>query len=156
MGVCGNHWKWLQLRSCKLWCKSVRKTLISRPYFFLNFWKKIIWGSRRWEPPRWGHIRPLIFCRLGQETLTPTLATWLARRVRPRIIAYVKRFRKYIRKFKLADIYIDIFIIYIYLYIYLYIYIYIYIYIYDYICIYIYDYIYTYIYIDKIYKLTST
>ena len=21
MGVCGKHWKWIQLRSCKIWCK---------------------------------------------------------------------------------------------------------------------------------------
>ena len=23
--VCGNHWKWLQLCSCKVWCDSLRK-----------------------------------------------------------------------------------------------------------------------------------
>ena len=55
MGVCGNHWKYLQLRSCKIWCKSVRKHLFHDQITFLKILKKFFWGSRRWEPPRWGH-----------------------------------------------------------------------------------------------------
>ena len=55
MGVCVNHWKWLKLRSYKIWSKSVRKTLVSWPFVF-RFVKEFIWVSRRWEPPpRCGH-----------------------------------------------------------------------------------------------------
>ena len=44
MGVCGNHWKRLQPRSCKIWCKSIRKTAISCLFFFLKCWKKALLG----------------------------------------------------------------------------------------------------------------
>ena len=56
MGVCGNHWKRLQLRSCKICCKSVKQKHLFRDQMtFLIFLKKCCGGSRRWEPPRWGH-----------------------------------------------------------------------------------------------------
>ena len=40
MGVCGNHWKWSQLRSCKVLCKSERKTPISPPNYFFEISKE--------------------------------------------------------------------------------------------------------------------
>ena len=36
MGIYENHWKLLQLRSCKLWCKSVRKKHLFRDH--ITFW----------------------------------------------------------------------------------------------------------------------
>ena len=78
MGGCGNHWKWLQLRSCKIECKSVRKISISWPFLFI-FWKKFLWGSRRWEPPRWGHQCSIRFIDAISKPLVIgryTLSVW--------------------------------------------------------------------------------
>ena len=44
MGVCGNHWKWLQRRPCKILCKSVWKTPIPWQNYFLILWKKCFGG----------------------------------------------------------------------------------------------------------------
>ena len=55
MGVCGYHWKWLQLHSCNRWCKPVRKNTYFATNCFFTFWKKFLWDSRRWEPPRLDH-----------------------------------------------------------------------------------------------------
>ena len=55
MGVCGNHWKWLQLRSCKIWCISLGKTLFRDQIpFHFYFWETVILK----EHPRWGHRQP--------------------------------------------------------------------------------------------------
>ena len=48
MGVCGNPWKWLQLRACKIWWKSVRKTPISWPKYFSIFCLYIFRTSRKY------------------------------------------------------------------------------------------------------------
>ena len=55
LGVCRSHRQWLQLRACKIWCKSVRKTPILWPNMFFNFWSIYFSGSRRREPPWRGH-----------------------------------------------------------------------------------------------------
>ena len=54
MGVCGNHWKWLQLRSCKICCKSIRKTIISG--FCFCFGGKGCFGVLGVESPHGGAI----------------------------------------------------------------------------------------------------
>ena len=36
MGVCGNHSKWLQLRPCKIWCRSLRKKHLFRVFCFFE------------------------------------------------------------------------------------------------------------------------
>ena len=57
MGVCGNHWKWLQLRACKTWWKSVRKHLFrDHIILFLIFLEKVLLRlSALRAPPRWDH-----------------------------------------------------------------------------------------------------
>ena len=56
MGVCGKHGKWLQLHSCNIWCKSVRKILFS--CFFLLFWNvgKILLGLSAMRAPTVGPL----------------------------------------------------------------------------------------------------
>ena len=55
MGLCRNHWKWLQLRSCKTWCKSVRKTLVSWPNYLFELYKENILGLSALRAPT---VRP--------------------------------------------------------------------------------------------------
>ena len=70
MGVCGKHWKWLQLRSCNTWCKSLRKNI---NYFFC--WKKFFWGSRCVETPRGGASSGRYLQRCGARASRGDAAT---------------------------------------------------------------------------------
>ena len=54
MGVCGKHWKWSQLRACKIWWTSVRKTPVSRPYYFFDFFEKVLLGLSALRAPTVG------------------------------------------------------------------------------------------------------
>ena len=47
MGVCRKHLKWSQLRACKIWWMSVRKTRFCDHLTFSFFLKKLFGGSRR-------------------------------------------------------------------------------------------------------------
>ena len=44
MGECGNHWKWLQFLSCKIWWKSVRKNIFRDQFVVLSFCEKVLLG----------------------------------------------------------------------------------------------------------------
>ena len=61
LGLCGNHRKRIELRACKIWSRSVPGTSVLRLYTFLIFSKHFFWGSRRWEPPPWGHNSDSVF-----------------------------------------------------------------------------------------------
>ena len=56
MGVCGNHAKWLQLRACKIWWISVRKTPVSWPNYFFEIFEKVLLGLSAFRAPHGGAI----------------------------------------------------------------------------------------------------
>ena len=59
MGVCGNRWKWLPFRSCKIWCESVRKkNYLVTKLLFRNVGKSSL-GALGLESPHGGAIRCL-------------------------------------------------------------------------------------------------
>ena len=64
MRVCGNHWKWLQLRSCKIWYDSVRnKRICLHQNYFLKRLKISLLGLSTLKAPNDG----------AMDVLPPTL-----------------------------------------------------------------------------------
>ena len=56
MGVCGNPWKWSQLRACKIWWTSFIKNTCFVTILLFIFWGKSSFGALGVESPHGGAI----------------------------------------------------------------------------------------------------